>query len=324
MALSIPLNIAVVSAQIARFTTLSAADQLRAASLVLHRDFGITGASLRLATRAIGSAADRVLIAYSTAAASTGTASPSIDFSWVPQIANGDIIWLRAGDPREESAVFSEHGVARFHGPSAGSEIPSAVVSIIAASSNETSSRSATKRVWISDIGATPIAEESLALWRASLGVEFAPLTLSNPSAPTPLLPIPATATKSEKTPLDRALVGVTVAAALCVCVSGWRYVAVVNSDVSAPSIIGQSNAARVPLNRFADQPGEMWSRSTIAAPVLTEFMKSATFGSSAWVIAAPALPPANIASVESALATNGFAAQVVREPEVRLRVQRR
>ncbi|MGL4233606.1 MAG: hypothetical protein ACRCWJ_19725 [Casimicrobium sp.] len=292
-------HIAVVATRIAQFAALSRDDQLRAAALALKRDFGVTNASLKLAAKTINDGGERVLIAYTT----SPTGFDAIDLSWVERVADGAILW-RVGNGQEEGLLFSNQGIAHIDAWSNGKPAPTALVALIA-SRNKTQQG---QRVLVDD-DINSVDEKTLALWRASLGVEFERETSKTVAAPTTLVNVPtATATRAVAG-IDRALFAAALASLLCFAFALWRY-------ASLPATTTVNNTATT-------NAGELWARATLAAPELQEFTKTANYGGGAWVIASPALPMDALPRIEATLKANELSTQIVREPELRIRVQR-
>jgi HAMP domain-containing protein len=299
----LPHHVAVVATRIARFATLNRDDQLRAAALALQRDYGVQNASLHVAARALASdgVTDRVLIAYTT----SNSADASIDFAWANVAASGTIFWITRSDVPHEGSVLSDQGVAHIDAWRDGDEVPAALVALLGARARE--KRAA--RVVLVERNDHRVPDAALALWSASLGVPFERGTLPQTREAMRLQSVPIAAVSAPSTKLDRALVAALCAACACVALAAWRWSA-------TPSAAVASNATPIPA-------GELWARATTTAPQLIEHGRSANFGGGAWVIAAPALPLDELPRVESALSANGLAAQIVRQPEVRVRVQR-
>jgi hypothetical protein len=302
----LPHHVAVVATRIARFATLDRDDQLRAAALALQRDYGVQNASLRVAARVLASdgSSDRVLIAYTTSTTSN-SADANVDFSWANDAANGTIFWITQSDVQHEGSVLSDQGVAPIDAWRAGDEVPAALVALLGARAQDR--RAA--RVVLIERNDHRIPDATLALWSASLGVPFEHGMLTQAREAMRLHSVPIASVSAPNTKLDRALVAAFCAASACVALAAWRWAA-------APSVAVTSNATPMAA-------GGLWARATTTAPQLMEHGRSANFGGGAWVIAAPALPLNELPRVENALSTNGLAAQIVRQPEVRVRVQR-
>jgi hypothetical protein len=305
MSLPVPSHVAVVAARIPQFARLGASDRLRAAALALKRDFGVESDALRVAPREIDMSADdgRVLIAYST---SRDTAA-AVNLSWAASVARDTIFWDTTSGAQSESTIYSDQGVARIEPWRAGNEPPSSLVALIAA---RTRAKHATRVVV--DAERDAIDDATLAHWSASLGANFerGRLPLDNgANEATPLLAVPRVSAQTPSGAIDRALKFVVVAAFACATIAIARF-------LSAPT--ATLSAAMPPVGA-----GELWTRATLAAPQLVEHAKSATFGGGAWIIAAPSLPVNDLAAIEAALSANGLATQIVREPELRIRVQR-
>ncbi len=301
---TLPLShhVAIVAARIPRFATLAPEDRLRAAALALWRDYGVERTSLQLATRALSSdlSDELVLIAYSTA----NSGATSVDFSWLPHAINGDIFWIANNDDRQESLVLSEQGAARIQAWRTGDDVPDALLSLASARMRAKQS----VRVVLVERDGRHIDDKALVLWSASLGVLFERglLPTSNDLAPLQAVPVPRTRTTN--TGFDRALLSALCAALVCVAIAAWRL-------ASVPSAASIANA--IPA-----RAGALWARATLAAPQLVEHGRSATFGGGAWVVAAPTLPATALPGIDSALSANALASQIVREPEIRIRVQ--
>jgi hypothetical protein len=310
-----PPKVAIVAARIARFAALSHGDQLRAAALVLKRDFGVASPALRLAAVALD--AERALIAYATGRGAKGTtdaAAATIDARWLSAVADGTIYWI-TGDAQattHDAFLISDLGAATIEQWHAGDAAPVALTSLI----GERARNKQRAHVVIveSSHAASGIHDETLALWRASLGAEFERGALPGALRTIALSTVPTVQAIQARTTLDRALIASACMSALCAMLVLWRFID--TPAAATPSIT--ANAKNASLGA-----GELWARTTFAAPRVNETMQSANFGGGAWIVAAPSLPREEIDSIESALATNGLASQTVLEPEIRIRVQR-
>jgi hypothetical protein len=305
MPLLTPPTVAIVSARIARFAALSTDDQLRAAALVLKRDFGVTSPSLRLAATALD--AERALIAYSTASVAAND-TVSIDARWLNVVADGTIYWI--ADGANNTFLLSDLGAATIEQWRAGMEAPSALVGLI----GERARLEQAARVVIVEPSenASAVSDDALALWRASLGAQIERGALPGVARTVTLAAVPSMQAAQPRAKMDGALLACVCISALCAALALWRFAAATTPNTSTANV----NVAALPA-------GELWARTMAAAPKLNESMRSANYGGGAWIIAAPKLPRDAVGDIESALTSNALAAQTVLEPEVRIRVQR-
>jgi hypothetical protein len=305
MPLLTPPNVAIVSARIARFAALSTDDQLRAAALVLKRDFGVASPSLRLTATALDT--ERALIAYSTASVAAN-ATASIDARWLNAVADGTIYWI--ADDANNAFLLSDLGAANIEQWRAGNDAPSALVALI----GERARLKQAARVIIveSSANASGVADDSLAHWRASLGAHIERGALPGVARAVSLAAVPSVQAAQPRTTMDSALLACACVSVLCAALALWRFAASTTSDTPPTT----ASVAALPA-------GELWARTMAAAPKLNESMRSANYGGGAWIIAAPKLPRDAMGSIESSLTSNALASQAVFEPEVRIRVQR-
>ncbi len=300
MPLLTPPHVAIVAARIAGFDALFPDDKLRAAALVLKRDFGVASPTLRLAANAID--AERALIAYSTAS----NDAASIDVRYLSAVADGTIYWI-AHAP-DNAFLISDLGAATLEQWQASDGAPAALLALIG---ERARLKQATRVVIVeSSAGIAGVDDESLALWRASLGAHIERGELPGAAGPLSLAAVPTVQAAQPKATLDRALVACVCVSTLCACLALARL-------ATTPSAVA---ANATPSSTPA---GELWARTMLAAPKLNESMRSANFGGGAWIIAAPALPRESIGTIESSLSSNALATQTVFEPEIRIRVQR-
>jgi hypothetical protein len=296
-----PPTLAIVTAKISRFDELSASDQLRAAALALKRDFNIDDPRLKLIARnVVGNASDRVLIAYTT---QSTNANDAIDVRWLDAAASGTIHWIGA----PHGFVVSDAGAATVDHWSRDEGIPESLMALIAQHSRWDTRE---LRIAIDDVRGEHIDEATLATWRASLGATIERTALAGTTKLTPLTAPPKAVARAERTSLDRVLVTATILASLCALLSLWRYATV--SDVAARA-----------ANPGVSQAGDLWARTVLAVPALADGAKNASYGGGGWVIVAPKLERVTLPAIASALAANGLAAQIVTEPDTRIRVQR-
>jgi hypothetical protein len=309
-----PPKVAIVATRIARFDSLPREDQLRAAALALKRDFSIATPTLRLTALAVDS--QRVLIAYVSgdrASLGTNENDASIDSRWLSAVADGTIYWIAndASANSRDAFLLSDMGAATIEHGQAGDTVPAALSALI----GERSRLKQSARVVIveSSHGSSGLSDGTLALWQAALGAQFERGSLPGISRNIALLAVPQIQATQARTAIDRALVATTCASALCAALAVWRF-------ADAP---GVREGAKEVGTSAPTRAGELWARTTLAAPQLSEALRSASFGGGAWIIAAPSLPRNTTPAIESALATNGIASQTIVEPEIRIRVQR-
>jgi hypothetical protein len=310
-----PPNVAIVAARIVQFDSLPRDDQLRAAALALKRDFSIETPTLRLTAIALDS--ERALIAYATGDRSNlgaDEAGVSIDARWLSAVADGTIYWIanNTSENLRDAFLLSDLGAATIEHWQAGDAVPAALIALI----GERSRRQQNARVIIVETshGSSGIDADTLALWQASLGAQFERGSLPGTARTIALLPVPKIQATQARAAIDRALVATTCASALCAALALWHFADAPTGAIDSEKSLGAGAATR---------PGELWARTTLAAPQLSEVMSNANFGGGAWIIAAPRLPRTMIPAIESMLATNGMASQTILEPEIRIRVQR-
>jgi hypothetical protein len=320
MPLLTPPRVAIVAARIARLAALSHDDQLRAAALVLKRDFGVASPTLRLAAVALN--AERALIAYATGGDSNDpidTSAPAIDARWLSAVVDGTIYWI-ANETRantHDAFLLSDLGAATIEQWHAGDAAPTVLTSLI----GERARNKERARVVIveSSHAASGIEDETLALWRASFGAEFERGALPGVANEIELSRVPAVQATQAHTGLDRALTASVCASALCAALALWRFI-----DAPAAATAATATTSANANERSASlAAGELWARATLAAPKLNDAMRSANFGGGAWIVVMPSLPREAIPSIESALSSNTLASQTVLDPEIRVRVQR-
>jgi hypothetical protein len=304
MPLLTPPNVAIVSARISRFAALSTDDQLRAAALVLKRDFGVASPSLRLTATALD--AERALIAYSTASVAAND-TVNIDARWLNAVGDGTIYWI--ADGANIAFLISDLGAASIEPWRAGNEAPSALVGLIG---ERARLKQAARVVIVESENASGVSDDALALWQASFGAHFERGVLPGVVRTVALAAVPNMQAAQPRTTMDSALLACACISALCAALALWRFSAATISD--SPPV--KANVATLPA-------GELWARTMVAAPKLNESMRTANYGGGAWIIAAPALPRDVMGAIESSLTSNALASQTVFEPEVRIRVQR-
>jgi hypothetical protein len=296
-----PPQLALVTARVPGFDTLTPADRLRAAALALKREFNVESTALKLAAQRITHRDDdRILIAYTTHA-TNGAAT--LDARWFDAAQTETIYWVDAPN----GFVLSNAGAAPIEHWSASEGVPTPIMAVVAQRNRDQLSAT---RVVIEDD--RTIDEATLNLWRASLGVEIERGSLPGTARAIVLTAPPTAAIEPAKTSLDRALFAATCVAAVCALLSIARYVAL-------PSAAPTANASNAP----STSPGELWFRATNAAPQLAERTKQASYGGGAWVITAPTLERNALPSIAQSLSANGLATQIVAEPEPRVRVQK-
>lgn len=298
-----PVNI--IGVRIAGLSRLAGDDRLRAAALALKREFGIATESIALAVIDLGYE-DRALIAYAPYAPSSASASPQTVDAWFEPFAQKrEVVWsMNVGN--SESVIYSEHGATAISTWQVGDSPPDALVAL----ANERARLSQPLTVWLDSANSNSAQlpdSATLAHWSAALGAVFKPLEARPRANPLTLRRVPSLASTPAASGLDRALWVAAVASVCCLAVASARTL------LSAPPAVASARA--VPA-------GELWARTTLASPVLAQQVKAATFGGGAWVLAVPGIAAPELDRAATTLRDNGFATQLVREPEARIRVQ--
>lgn len=313
---SLPDDIAVVVVRVAALATLTHDDRKRAVAFALTREFGIPANTVNFAYASLApNDPDAAIVAYG---AST-KANQLVDLSWVARVADGTVLWVR-GDTRNEgnpthSWLLSNRGAIPLNAKDVSDDdrhqVPPAFMAL---ASDRARAAKALKIIMVGDpiSGDAAAVEARLAHWSAALGASFerGELALAGGHARslTALEPAPLARVDSGSAGLHRALNVALVASLVCVSLAVIRW-----ASVPAAPAASASSPTRA---------GELWYRSTTAAPELKDHVRDATFAGSAWLIAAPNLPITSIDHVNGALRASALTAQIVREPELRLRVQ--
>jgi hypothetical protein len=308
---TLPDDTAVVAVRVPAYAALQGDDRRRAVALALTRDLGVRTEAIEFAFEPLGAVrAEDVMVAYrSRRNAAYAPASPiAVDLSWVSKVASGVAFWVfeSTDSSNRRTWLLSDQGAIVVPVADISEEAPSALFALAAARAR----MKTPLHVLIAESETRPnaaLTDARLARWSASLGVAFENSSLVFNGPRWTLTPPPAPQAIRRATAFDRALNFALVASVLCATLALVRY-----AMVPQPQRVASVSVAA----------GELLLRTTSAAPELLEHIREATFAGGAWVISAPTLPPERLLRIEAMLAANAIAAQTVREPEIRIRVQ--
>ncbi|MFN3629534.1 MAG: hypothetical protein ACK4XK_05650 [Casimicrobiaceae bacterium] len=315
----LPVGFGLIRTTIPGARKLDADDLIRAAALVLVRDFGVRPYELRVAVRlttAHQETGDDCLIAWTEHAEAADRTEGT---EWLTLADGETVYWFDApggfaigpGGLAELVAVEPRAPEAR---PDA---LPTALLMLIA------TSRGARELVLVSP-SRLPDTRQ-LALWEAASGLTVRSIAEGElpPSQPVALRPPPPPAPPRTWSPIDRALAAVFAATLV---LFGASLVPAVQTKSALRSANGSENpaaAADAVQNAPGSTAGLLLLRTLHAAPELATALTAAEYGDGRWVLMLRSGPP--LARIERALALNGLAAQsLVQGEEVRLRVERR
>jgi|GEM_PF-4323887 len=304
-----PPGLALVRATIRGARALAEHDRLRAAALLLAREFAANPARLRLAVRlatAHNPSGDDCLIVWHP----EDHAPPESDW---PALADGDsVYWF---DSPGGYAV-GPGGTIELTAPTAArlpERLPAALLMLIAASPG-------VRRLRLLD-AAHPPSAELIAHWEAATGLAIETGTRAGLPALTPsrLQPVPPAPPPTHWEPIDRALVAIAVAASLAFLATAAR----AWLTLDTPAVASAPTSAAAPGGSAA---GLLLLRILHAAPSLAESTTAADYGDGRWVLTVK--PAGDTRAVEADLlrrfASNGLSAQSITVgEELRVRLER-
>jgi hypothetical protein len=306
---ALPDDTAVVAVRVPALAALQGDDRRRAVALALTRDLGVRANAIEFAFEPFGATRpEDVMVAYRTRTPDTSKPPANVELSWVNNVASGAVYWVFESNdaPNARSWLLSDQGAITVPVADIGADAPSALFALAAARARmKTPLRVAI--VESNPQNANALTESRIAHWSASLGVAFENSSLKFAGARWTLTPPPAPQTIRRATAFDRALNFALAASVLCAVLALARH-----AMTPQPQRVASASVAA----------GELLLRATSSAPDLSELIRDATYAGGAWVIAAPTLPPDRLPRIEAMLAANAIAAQTVREPEIRLRIQ--
>lgn len=293
-----PPELGLVRLRIPGFAALSDSERQQAAALALHRDFGITGDGLLLATR-VGATSDEAHVAYCPAG---NAALGGLSTTLLVAMQTDRVFWVGA----PEGYVISAQGAIALDGYNASSHALPQTVQM---------SLQGARQLVLVDRDANRVDDNDLALWGAASGAEVLDGVL--PAGETVRLrTVPRSRIDEPPGALDRTLRWAAAAAIMCTVLAGARVLtsnATTNVVTAAAPSSASSNA----------QPGALFERIATIVPDLTPQLQGATYASGAWVLELPAtVDAAALQRMARALQTNGLAVQSTTAPVPRLRVQ--
>lgn len=298
-----PPQLGVARVRIPGFGRLTTDEQLRAATLALNRDLGVSAANLRLAVRPVTFSSDDVWIAYASDPVAPNVTLSTQIFS---TLNAGKTYWVGAPG----GYIVGAQGAAAVEAVDAGVAteemgLPAIVAAMLSPGAG---TASAANDCVLVDRDRALLNDHTLALWQAASGV-----VMTDGSLPTGidvrLMAAPSLQTVARSTGLDVALQYAAVASFACAVVAGARLAMLPSTGVTV----------------MAQQPptaGALLDRVATIAPEALARTQSATYASGAWVFSLnDAFDGPTQSAMQRAFESNGLQAQATGAPTPRLRV---